>query len=400
MPTQKRKQRILYVDQTAALGGGELALLSLIKQLDRSRFEPIVILFQDGPFVEKLQGLCEVHVVLLDASVQEFRKDAIGIRSVLNFEKLKISLAYVGNLVRTIRRLRPDIIHTNSLKADLLGGLAAKLLRIPLIWHVRDRIADDYLPPRTVKVFRRLCRIVPKYIIANSQSTLETLFLPPGKPFRVISSGFDVERFRDLGSQQPSLLETMRAGRTVNIGIVGRISPWKGQEVFALAMAEVRKEFPGIKGPIIGAALFGEQEFEAKLHDIVHNLALDDVIQFKGFQNDVAAAIAQLHILIHASVIPEPLGQVIAQGMAAGKPVVATRGGGASEIVQDGVTGLLVPAKDYVALAEAILSLLRDPEEAEKMALRGQQTAMENFAEASIARKVEAVYDTMLKTDN
>jgi len=397
VPTQNRKQRILYVDQTAALGGGELALLSLIKQLDRNRFEPIVILFQDGPFVEKLQGLCEVHVVLLDASVQEFRKDAIGIRSVLNFEKLKISLAYLGNLVRTIRRLRPDIIHTNSLKADLLGGLAAKLLRIPLIWHVRDRIADDYLPPRTVKVFRRLCRILPNYVIANSQSTLETLFLPAGKPFSVISSGFDVERIRDLGSQQDSLPQTMRDGGTVNIGIVGRISPWKGQEIFALAIAEVRKEFPGIKAPIIGAALFGEQEFETKLHDIVHNLALDDVIQFQGFQSDVASAIAQLHMLIHASVIPEPLGQVIAQGMAAGKPVVATRGGGASEIVQDGVTGLLVPAKDHIALAAAILSLLRDPEEAEMMALRGQKSAIENFAEASITRRVEAVYDTMLQ---
>ncbi|ADV82754.1 glycosyltransferase family 4 protein [Terriglobus saanensis] len=397
MPTQNRKQRILYVDQTAALGGGELALLSLIKQLDRTRFEPIVILFQDGPFVEKLQGICEVRVVLLDASVQEFRKDAIGIRSILSFEKLKISLAYVVGLVRTIRRLRPDIIHTNSLKADLLGGLAAKLLRIPLIWHVRDRIADDYLPSRTVKVFRSLCRIFPNYIIANSQSTLETLFLPPGKPFSVISSGFDVERFRALGSQQASLRDTMRDGGTLNIGIVGRISPWKGQEVFAEAISLVRKEFPGVKAPIIGAALFGEQEFEVKLRDLVRDLGLNDVIQFKGFQHDVASAIGHLHMLIHASVIPEPLGQVIAQGMAAGKPVVATRGGGASEIVQDGVTGLLVPAKDHIALAEAILSLLRDPEKAEQMALRGQQFAIENFAEASITRRVEAVYDTMIR---
>jgi glycosyltransferase involved in cell wall biosynthesis len=387
---ERRRTRILYFDQTASLSGGELALLSLIRELDKEAFEPIVILFEDGVLAEKLQGLAEVLVMPLDPSVQGMRKDAVGGNSSLS--KVAVTLRYIGSMVSVTRRLRPDVVHCNSLKADIIGGIAARLARVPLIWHIRDRIADDYLPPRVVKVFRSMCRVLPNYVIANSNATLETLFLPPNKPHSVVGSGFDVEEFARAGQGHASLTSVLAQGAPIEIGIVGRISPWKGQDIFLRAAAIVHAAFPQTRFSIIGAALFGEQEHESKLHALVEELHLASAVTFRGFQENVSQAIADLDLLVHASVIPEPLGQVIAQGMAAGKPVVATRGGGASETVQDGVSGWLVPPSDPASLAEAILQVLRNPQASEEIASQGQRSVKANFDPRRIAQSVEAIY--------
>lgn len=393
--SDRRRTRILYFDQTASLSGGELALLSLIRQLDKDAFEPIVILFEDGILAEKLKGLAEVLVMPLDPSVQGMRKDVVGGNSSLGLAKVVITLRYIATMVSTTRRLRPDVVHTNSLKADIIGGIAARLARVPLIWHIRDRIADDYLPHRVVKVFRTLCRVLPNYVIANSNATLETLFLPAGKPHSVITSGFDVEEFALAGQGREPLADVMARGKAIEIGIVGRISPWKGQDVFLRAAAVVHAKFPQTRFSIIGAALFGEQEHEAKLQALVQELNLQSAVTFRGFQENVSQAIGNLDILVHASIIPEPLGQVIAQGMAAGKPVVATRGGGASETVQEGVTGWLVPAGDPVSMAEAIVQVLQNPEASQQMAVAGQRSVKAAFDPRKIAERVEDIYRSL-----
>lgn len=392
--TPRHRTRVLYIDQTASMSGGELALLSLIQQLDKRLFEPVVLLFEDGPLAGKLDGLAHVIVLPLDSSVQQMRKEAVGGASAA-FSKVSILARYLVSLVRTIRRVQPDIVHTNSLKADILGGIASRVARVPLIWHVRDRIADDYLPHRAVVVFRKLCRIIPQFVIANSQATLDTLYLPGTKPRAVISSGFDVNAFAVAGAKRKPLTHVTAADQ-VEIGIVGRISPWKGQDVFLRAAAIVHAAFPQTHFSIIGAALFGEKEHEAKLHALVQDVSLRDAVTFHGFQEDVATAIGNLDVLVHASVIAEPLGQVIAQGMAAGKPVVATRGGGASEIVDDKVTGWLVPPNDPSSLAEAICAVLRDPERAAAIARRGQATTVDGFDPRKIAARVEDVYRSLV----
>jgi glycosyltransferase involved in cell wall biosynthesis len=111
---------------------------------------------------------------------------------------------------------------------------------------------------------------------------------------------------------------------------------------------------------------------------------------------NVPERIAQLDIVVHASTSGEPFGQVIIEGMAEQKPVVATNGGGVPEIVEDGVTGLLVPMGDAVAMANAIDFLLRNPLIAKEMGARGRERALSQFTIQMTARKVEAVYDQVL----
>ena len=391
------RPRILFFDHTAVLSGGELALLSLVSQLDQGLYEPIVLIGQHGPLVERIQHLAATHVLELDARVKDTRKDVMGWRTVVDPTKMWASLTYVFRLAGKFNELRADAIHTNSLKSDLLGGLAAKIAGLPLLWHIRDRIDEDYLPRRVVQVFRRLCRILPDRIIANSRSTLATLHLPDTRHSCVISSGFNTDRFRQEGQRTEPLAQALSSGAPVRIGVVGRISPWKGQEIFIRAAQQVHQAFPNTQFYIIGAPLFGEQEFEASLHTLVEECHLGSAIHFTGFREDVATAIGELHILVHASTIAEPLGQVIAQGMAARKPVVATIGGGPSEIVTDRETGLMVPPGDAPAMASAILDLLHHPEFAETLADHAQHYALSQFSEARVARQVEAVYEELLR---
>ena len=125
-------------------------------------------------------------------------------------------------------------------------------------------------------------------------------------------------------------------------------------------------------------------------------LGLDNVLQFTGFCSNVKQAISELDVVVHASTKGEPFGQVIVEGMAAGKPVVATNGGGVPEIVEDGLTGILVPMGDVSAMAEAICRICADPLAARIMGAKGKKRVAEHFTIEQTARKVESVYAYLL----
>jgi glycosyltransferase involved in cell wall biosynthesis len=384
----KQIRTILFFDHTAALGGGEIALLHLVEALDRERFEPVVVLGSEGPLREKLAGTgTETHVLALAPEVVQTRKDSLGSRSLFNVGLIVRTMLYVFRLARFITKRRIDLVHTNSLKADIIGGFAARLARVPVVWHIRDRISDDYLPAAVVTVFRWLMRVVPNFVIANSESTFRTLRLPAGgAASRVVHDGVVPVPETDarLGSEAPL------------IGIVGRISPWKGQHIFLRAVVTVREHFPRARFQIIGSALFDEADYEKEVRALAVTLGLSDVVEFTGFRQDVPELIARLDILAHASTTGEPFGQVVAEGMMAGKPVVATNGGGVPEIIEDGISGLLVPMDNAPALAAAITWLIENPEKAEEIAKAGRQRILDHFTIEHTVQKVQKLYDELL----
>jgi glycosyltransferase involved in cell wall biosynthesis len=377
---------VLFFGHTAKLGGGEIALLNLVAQLDRTAFHPMVLLAADGPLVEKLRTSgVETHVLPLSAAVVEARKDGLGASSLLRLGAMWHVLTYVARLVAFFRSRPVDLVHTNSLKADILGGIAARLAGVPVLWHVRDRIDADYLPARAVRVFRWLCRWLPTYLVANSQATLDTLALNRSNA-TVVHDGFP-------GHSVPSALTD---SATPLIGLVGRITAWKGQHIFLEAAAIVRRTFPQARFQIIGSAMFGEDAYEARLRAMVRDFALEDCVEFTGFRADVQDLIGRLIILVHASTTGEPFGQVVIEGMAAGKPIVATKGGGVPEIVVDGETGLLVPMGQAAPMADALMRLLADPAMAQSMGRAGRQRVSDQFTIQHTARKVEAIYGKLL----
>ena len=385
--------RVLFFDHVATLSGAEIALLNLIRHLDLNLIEPVVVLGEEGALADRLRSLAEVHILPMRADIRHAKKDGLGTRSIFTPTALGEVMRYVHDLTRFIRRRHIDLLHTNSLKSDLLGGLAAKLSRTPLIWHVRDRITADYLPLTVARTFRFLGRWLPDLIIADSHAVAATLSRRPSRRIHVVHEGTPHDEFA-LHSQADA---SGRRGDTQIVGLVGRISPWKGQDVFLRAAGLLLPKYPAARFRIIGAALFDESEFERKLRQLAADLNLGDALTFTGFRSDIHQAIAELDVLVHASTKPEPFGQVIIEGMAAAKPVIATNAGGVPEIVEDGVTGFLVPMSDPERMAEAIDRLLADPNMAHAMGLRGQAHVTENFSIGKTVKGVLAAYDQVAR---
>ena len=168
--------RVALVDHTATMGGGEVALLNLATAVDRTKVDLLVVLFAAGPLADRLQAAgVPVRICPLDPTVISVRKDTLGGGTLLRVRDGLRMLTFARRLAKIFREERVALVHTNSLKSDVIGGIAARLAGVPVIWHVRDRIAEDYLPRRVAALFRLGCRVVPNHIIANSDATRRTL---------------------------------------------------------------------------------------------------------------------------------------------------------------------------------------------------------------------------------
>ena len=388
-PAAHRKLRVAYIDHCAKLSGGELALLRLLPALED--VDAHVILGEDGPLVSRLlRAGISVEVLAMPEAARTLpreraRPGALPLMSVLGTAR------YTVRLARRLRQLQPDLVHTNSLKSALYGGLAARVAGIPAVWHVRDRIADDYLPPPAVRLVRAMARWLPGALIANSQATLATLgsLRPLGivvpSPVIVRDPLWQTERapFRDRDE--------------LRIGMVGRIAPWKGQHVFLEAFS---RAFPrgNARAVIVGAPLFGEGEeaYDRQLRELASELGLNGRVEFRGFRDDVETEFARLDVLVHASVIPEPFGQVVIEGMGFGLPVAAASAGGPAEVIQEGVNGFLYPPGDVEALAGVLRTLASDRELRRALGDAAREKAKE-FAPEAIARQVINLYGEVLR---
>jgi glycosyltransferase involved in cell wall biosynthesis len=387
-----RPVRVLYLDHTAQLSGGELALARLLAALDRRRVEPIVVLAEDGPLYAHLttQHSIETHVLPLDEKVRNVRRGALGLAGLIGqLRSLGMLWRYARRISRFVRERRPDLIYTNSLKSDFYGALAAWLSGVPVIWHIRDRIEDGYLPRPAVWLVRTLARHVPVCVVANSASTRATRRRGVGVRTAVTARGLTRDHIERCHGER-------QVNRVPQIGIIGRLASWKGQDVFLQAAALLLRAGVPARFRIAGSAMFGEEAVEQQLRELARTLGLEEYVDFLGF-SDVPATLLTLDVLVHASTIPEPFGQVIVEGLAAGLPVVATDAGGAREIIEHGKTGLLVPMGDPAALAQALTGLLGDPERARRLGTTGRRHVLENFTIEQSARRSETLYEQLLR---
>jgi glycosyltransferase involved in cell wall biosynthesis len=291
--------------------------------------------------------------------------------------------AYVLRLAARLRQLNPDIVHTNSLKAGVYGSLAAKIAGIPVVWHVRDRIAEDYLPGPAVNLVRNMSHRFATAVVANSRSTLDTVASP-------LKSGM-------LYSVLPEVLSDVtvhqrRPGQPLTFGIVGRLASWKGQDLFLRAFAQA---FPDSRerGAVIGGALFGEDDYADGLVDLSGTLGLSERVEFRGHRCDVWRELSTIDVLVHASVIPEPFGQVILEGMAAGVPVIAAQAGGPAEILRADVTGLLYEPGNVAALANA-MRRMRDQSLRERLCAAAR-SELDRYSPPVVAAQLQQLYATV-----
>ncbi|MCL2466053.1 MAG: glycosyltransferase [Micrococcales bacterium] len=396
--TKTHPLRVVVVDHTAELGGAEVALLRLLRALDRENLDVRVLLFNDGPLADELRAAhVPVAILPLTKDVTGVDRVSAGRASLANLSRGLRLAPFMVSLVRLLRISRPDLVVTTSLKSDLIGGLAARVARRRLVWHLHDRIADDYLPSSLVRLMRVASRRLPRLVIANSQATASTvpvdcLVVPPP-----IDNDWVLDA--DVVAARPA------PGEHPVVGLVGRISPTKGQVEFIHAAVLVAQKHPGTVFRVIGAPLFGAEDYAEQVR--AEQQAAEDAgtlqpgqVEWIGFVSDPRTQIDALDVLVHASPVPEPFGQVVVEAMVRGVPLVATRAGGAVEIVTgddgDEELGILVTPGDAPALAEAICAVLDDYPKAQARALAARTSAARRFDATDTAARVSQAWQRVV----
>jgi glycosyltransferase involved in cell wall biosynthesis len=377
-----RGLRVVYLDHIARLSGAEIALLRLLPHL--RGVDAHVILGEHGPLAERLQEAgISVEVLPIAPAARDLRKDALG-RGASPAVALQ-TLAYVVRLALRLRRLQPDIVHTNSLKAGVYGALAARAAGIPVVWHVRDRVAEDYLPKPAVRLVRALIRHLAGAVLANSEATLQTLSPRDlGRVHAVIPDSVEI-----------SSHAATTAGTATTFGMLGRIAPWKGQDLFLRAFAA---SFPRgtERAVVVGTPLFGEQSYEEELRRLAESLGIAERVEFRGFREDIWSELASFDVLVHASLIPEPFGQVVIEGMAAGLPVLAPDEGGPAAVILDRHNGRLFRSRDAKSLAAAMGELADDPLQRERLGSAAREAARDYHPDR-LAGELGRFYDRVLR---
>ena len=372
--------QILFIDHTGELAGGQLCLADIAVHL-RNQCE--VFLFESGPF----QDLLEKNEVVVRLPNREGR--TLSVRKRSGWSTYLGSVPALMSLVLDLARVAKgfDLLYANTAKALMVSIPVALLLRKPLLFHLHDIIgAEHFNRFNTWLMVAGANRA--SGVIANSEASAAAYRQGGGKNrnLKVVPNGFPVERFAAgvEGRSQTPHKSFGGEGRPM-VGLFGRIAAWKGQKVLVEALSKL----PEVNGIIVGEALFtdDDQQYKREVVALAESLGLGDRLRFTGFQADVLPYLEAVDVVAHCSISPEPFGRVIVEAQLAGKPVIATKGGGPSEIIEDRVTGILVSPNNSAELADAIKDLLEKQTWAEELAANGRQAAVRRYGLDSVLKE-------------
>ena len=369
---------VLYCHHYTQVSGGETSLLELFRHLDRGRFRPLLAAPAEGPFPDAAR---ELGVEVIPTHYGPLRRLDLMARTVLR-------------LRRVARARAVSLLHASGPVTNVPAALAARSAGLPAVWHARNLI----IPGAEIDLDRLLLPLC-SLLIANSDAIRERFRYRSGLSPKTLTiiNGVDVERFHPAVSGEEVRARFGAGPAEILAGVVGRISPIKGQRTFIEAAMKLIPRFPDLRFLIVGAGLFeGEKQCEAELRALVAARNLGGRIFFSGYQRDVRAHTAALDVCVIPS-DAEPCGRVIFEAMAMAKPVVGTSTGGTPEIAAEGESGLLVPPRDPEALAAAIARFAGDPPLCRRMGEAGRRRVTERFTIQAHARKTEEAYLRLLE---
>jgi glycosyltransferase involved in cell wall biosynthesis len=287
----------------------------------------------------------------------------------------------IRRFVGLFRRERPDVAHVNG-AFFLAPAIAAKLARVPLVWHINDTV----LPRRVAPLFGALVRLMADEIVVAAKAV--------AKHYGVAAAAHEVIH-PPVNSEYLSITRRAR-GEKQRVGLIANWNPLKGVEHFVRAAALVRESFEGeLEIVFVGARLESHAEYARSIDALISELDLRPVVRERGFVPSVAGVLAELDVLVMSS-ISEASSMPVLEAMAAGVPVVAADVGGVREVVCGDLaypSGMVVPPAEPEAMAAAILVLLRHPGEAEQMGENGRLRVRKNFLlDACVGQHLE-VYE-------
>jgi phosphatidylinositol alpha-1,6-mannosyltransferase len=374
------KKNILFIHHNAATyGGGEQSLFLLLSKLNRRQFTPFLVCTSKNLLFEKVKELGIEAKVIEDKYLKK-----IG----------RIRLLYLlFQMAVYMKKKKMSLIHVNSLGRLHYIILFCKLLGIRTVYHLRSLLLIKGASRQTRFVINLSDRV-----IAHSEYMKEVAIKCGIKKekINIINNGVDIEEFNPEISGD-GFKEKLGIGKDTHlVGMIGRIVPWKGCDDFVRAARKVIESSPDTKFVIVGEA--PDKQYLERLITLSEELGIKDKIIFIGLHSNMPHVYAALDILTLPS-WEEPFSRVVLEAMAMRKPVIATNTGGTPEQIQHEVNGLLIPARNPHALAQAIITVIQDKTKAREMGFAGRKMIEEYFGIKEHIQKIETLYRSLLKNE-
>ena len=393
---ESEKVKVIHVITRLDKGGSAENTLLTVMGLDKERYDVILI---KGLSIES--NMAEDEARAVEESVREAKREGIRIitvpsliRRIAPFCDLKAFFA----LIKILRHERPDIVHTHTSKAGILGRWAAFFARVPIIIHTPHGHVFWGYSGRCQTLFyiilERLTACITDKIIALTQQEKKDhlhFHIASEDKFSVVHSGINLDKFfntsvdsagmkRELGIPEDNLV----------VGTAGRLTPVKGHRY----LIEAARKIMNIR-PDTTFVFLGDGELLDELKNIASKLGIEENVRFPGWRLDVAEVMSIFNIFVLPS-LNEGMGRVLVEAMALGKPIVASNVGGIPDLVVDGENGFLVPTGDVETMVARINDLLESMEKREKMGENGKKIAV-NFSADVMVQKIDRLYVELLK---
>ena len=349
-------KNILFIHQSAELYGSDKTLLLLLKNLDKNKFKPIVLLPFDGPLKEALENE-NIEVVI--APVLKLYRKLFTPKNLIGFFKdIKAAFKIVNELHK---KHQFTLIYSNTL-AVLLGIMFAWKNNIKHLWHVHEIIEK---PSLFKKAFVGLLSLKSNtHIVYNSQAT--KVFWELNKS--IINKGVVIWNGIEINTPESSTSELFDIRKNlflaqpneIILALVGRISRWKGQMILLDAFNNLVQKNENIKLVFVGAPPPNQEKFQEDLEERIASFKLNDKVLIIPFQNEIHKIWQAIDIAVVPSTEPEPFGMVAIEAMLAHKPIVGSNHGGLTEIIENNATGFLVTPNSVQDLVIALEKLIQN----------------------------------------
>lgn len=358
-----RPRTVVFVESSAAMGGVQFSTLYLAQRLSRTHWHPLVVCPEEGDLTRACR---EAGIETRVLGQSKLWSTSVRVGSRLRIPNL---FAWARNgwaivaAARKLKRLliesRPDLVVTKGLPAHFFGGLAARQLRIPCVWHVQDFISE-----RNFGIYRRLfaqaARWLPKQIIADGHTIRQQLPKSLLPRVTVIHNGIDPDIFRPGVDGAAVRQEFGIPANHLVIGHAGRVTPWKGQHFLIEAFAGLARENPNATLLIVGAPVFDNDLYLRRLHNTVVRLGLDKRVVFAGYRHDLPNVLAAMDVFAFTSLEKDTSPLTLLSAMSCGLPIIAFDIAGVRELIDGDDQIRLVPLADVSELRHALAELASD----------------------------------------
>lgn len=384
-------RNVLFIHQSAEMYGSDKVLLSLVVALDRSKFNPIVILPSEGPLLVALKEAgVRCHIVpLLRAN-----RATLSLNGLFKFPKS--AWQSVRAISKAVESDQIHLVHSNTL-AVLSGAIWALLKGIPHVWHVHEIIER---PLVVRKMYGWLLRLLANRIVCNSHATMNLLLQdqPCLKSKAVVVwNGIEREHAVNLVSAEVFRNSIGVANTDVLVALLGRINRWKGQGLLVdAAEALEQRGVQNLHYVVLGSPPGGQEHFLYQLQKRLNGATVQSKVSLIPYTPDIWTVWDACDIAVVPSIEPEPFGMVALEAMSAGKPVIAANHGGLAEIVVHNQTGILFEPGSVYDFAGAIESLAVDKDRRASLGKCGFERAVRVFSLNQYASGIERCYDDLV----